>query len=345
MDKQYILDFMQECLWIPSVTGDTGRCMEWIEEQFEKLGVETHRTNKGAVYGTIRGEDDDHQVLVNAHVDTLGAMVREILPNGRLRVTNVGGWTYITYEGENLLVHTMDGRTVSGTLLYEKPSVHISPVDAREEVRTEFNMEVRLDEDVHSAADTRALGIEVGDFISFDPKTVLMPNGFIKSRYIDDKACVAILFGVMKQLKEQGLRPLHTTHFYIANFEELGHGVSYIPPKVTEQLSIDIGTVGVTHNADEHSVSICAKDSRTTYDFAFRKKLVKLAQKNQIPYKVDVHYRYGSDASMSVLRGVDTNFACIGPGTDATHHYERTHTDAVMATAQLLLAYLLQEEC
>ena len=204
MDKQYILDFMQECLRIPSVTGDTGRCMEWIEEQFEKLGVETHRTNKGAVYGTIRGEDDDHQVLVNAHVDTLGAMVREILPNGRLRVTNVGGWTYITYEGENLLVHTMDGRTVSGTLLYEKPSVHISPVDAREEVRTEFNMEVRLDEDVHSAADTRALGIEVGDFISFDPKTVLMPNGFIKSRYIDDKACVAILFGVMKQLKEQG---------------------------------------------------------------------------------------------------------------------------------------------
>ena len=155
MDKQYILDFMQECLRIPSVTGDTGRCMEWIEEQFEKLGVETHRTNKGAVYGTIPGEDDDHQVLVNAHVDTLGAMVREILPNGHLRVTNVGGWTYITYEGENLLVHTMDGRRVSGTLLYEKPSVHISPVDAREEVRTEFNMEVRLDEDVHSAADTR----------------------------------------------------------------------------------------------------------------------------------------------------------------------------------------------
>ena len=167
-----------------------------------------------------------------------------------------------------------------------------------------------------------------------------MPNGYIKSRYLDDKACVAVIFSVLRYLLETKASLTHTAHFYIANYEEVGHGVSYIPEKTAEMLSLDIGTVGIGHNSDEHCVTICAKDSRTPYDFSFRSRLEDLARESGIHYRVDVHYRYGSDASMAAVRGADVNFACIGPGVDATHHYERTHVDALYYNAELLLAYL-----
>jgi len=339
-DRAYLLSFLKDCLSIPSVTGDTANGMERIRQEFESMGLCVHRTRKGALYVTIPGKNDEDQVLINAHMDTLGAIVKEIKSNGRLHVANIGGYSWITYEGENLTLHTRSGKTYSGTMLYEKPSVHNFPEDARETVRTEENMEIRLDEDVRSAEDVRALGIDVGDFISYDPRTVFMPNGYIKSRYLDDKACVAVIFSVLRYLLETKASLTHTAHFYIANYEEVGHGVSYIPEKTAEMLSLDIGTVGIGHNSDEHCVTICAKDSRTPYDFSFRSRLEDLARESGIHYRVDVHYRYGSDASMATVRGADVNFACIGPGVDATHHYERTHVDALYYNAELLLAYL-----
>lgn len=340
IDMEYVLSLTKEYMDIPSVSGDTVTAMERIRQDFLSLGITPQATNKGALYGTLAGEDDEHQVLVNAHIDTLGAIVREILPNGRLRLAQVGGYTWCTYEGENLTVHTASGKTYNGTALYEKPSVHNFPVEAREAARTDDNMEVRLDEDVYTAEDTAALGIAVGDFVSFDPRTVVLDNGYIKSRYIDDKACVAVMFAVLKYLVEQGIKPRRTVHFYVANYEEPGHGVSYIPEKTTEMLSVDIATVGEGHTSDEHCVTICAKDSRTPYDLGFRRRLEQLARENGVDYRVDVFNRYGSDASLCVVRGADVNFACIGPGTDASHHYERTHRDALENTAKLLLAYL-----
>jgi len=344
IDQSRMLAFLKACLEIPSVTGDTEEAMDFAVREFEALGLTAHRTRKGAAYVTLPGKDDEDQVLVNAHIDTLGAIVREILPGGRLRVTNIGGCSWITYEGENLFVRTQSGGRISGTLLYEKPSVHNFPDEAREAVRTEENMEIRLDEDVKTAGDAQKLGVAVGDFVCFEPRTVFLPNGYIKSRYLDDKACVAVMFAVLRLLVETGRTPAHTTHFYVANYEEVGHGVSYIPPKTAEMLSLDIGTAGIGHTSDEHCVTICAKDSRSPYDYRFRSRLERLARENGIDFRVDVHHRYGSDASMAAVRGADVNFACIGPGVDATHHYERTHIDALANNAALLLAYLTDEE-
>ena len=278
MDMEYLQQALLALMAIPSVTGDTEAACAWTARELEALGLEPKFTRKGAVYVTLPGADDDHQVLVNAHLDTLGAMVKELLPGGRLRVTTVGGWTFTTYEGENLTVHTWDGRTYSGTLLYEKSSVHCFPEEARTAPRTEDNMEIRLDEDVSSKADLEALGIAVGDFVSFDTRTVITPKGYVKSRYLDDKACAAILLAVLKELRETGTPLRRTAHFYFANYEELGHGVSWIPEKTAELLSVDIGTVAPGHTSDEKTVTICAKDSRTTYDFGFRKQLTELAE-------------------------------------------------------------------
>lgn len=341
VDEDYMLSFLREIIEIPSVGGSTERIMRRIKDEFDSLGVGYKETNKGAVYGIIKGEDDDHQVLINAHVDTLGGMVKEILKNGRLRMINIGGYTWNAYEGENLTVHAGNGNDISGTLLFEKGSVHIFSTEARETARTDENMEIRLDGNFKTDEDVRNAGIEVGDFVSFEPRYKEV-NGFIKSRYLDDKACVAAMFAAIKYIKENSIKPAKTTMFYVANYEEIGHGVSFIPDNTVEMLSVDIGPVAKGQNSDERAVSILAKDSRSPYDEGFRRRLEKICRDSGIEYRVDIPRFYGSDASMSVVRGADVNFACVGPGVDATHHYERTTVEALMGTAALVLEYVKQ---
>lgn len=340
INMQYVTDLMIDILAIPSPGGDTYDGIERLRKEFETFGIDVKTTNKGAIIGTVAGEDDEKQVLIAAHVDTLGAIVKEIKPNGRLKLSSIGGIAWGSVEGENVTIKTIDGEKYTGTVLPEKASIHIHSDETTLMVRNEDTMEVRLDEDVRTAEDTEKLGISVGDFVSFDVRTVITDKGYVKSRYLDDKACVAVMFGALKYIKENNLTLKHTTHFFISNYEEMGHGVTAIPEKTAEFLALDIGTVGKGHTSDERCVTIVAKDSRTPYDFAFKKKLVNLAKESGIDYKVDVHYRYGSDASLSMMQGVDTNFACIGPGVDATHHYERTHLDGILNNAKLIVAYL-----
>lgn len=341
IDMNYVKDFMVELLNIPSCCGFTTTAMERIKKEFDSLGVETKMTKKKALIGTIKGECDDDQVLVAAHIDTLGAVVKEIKQNGRLKITNVGGFAWQAVEGENVFITTLDDKTFTGTLLPEKASVHIHSDETRNLTRTQDLMEIRIDENVTSKEDTEKLGIRVGDFVNFDTRTQITEGGYIKSRYLDDKACVAVMFGVIKYLKDNNIKPKHTTQFYVSNYEEICHGVTVISDEVTDFLALDIGTVGIGHTSDEHSVTILAKDTKTPYDLDLRKKLVHIAESKNINYKIDVHDHYGSDASACITQGFDVNFACIGMGVDATHHYERTHISGIENNAKLLLEYLI----
>lgn len=343
VDLKYTLDLMLEILKINSPGGDTSEAIERLEKEFESFGIEVKRTNKGAIYGTIKGELEGEERLVSAHIDTLGAVVKEIKANGRLKLSNIGGFSWNSVEGENVYIKTRKGKVYTGTILPEKASIHIYSDVVSQVERTEETIEVRIDEDVRSEQDVKDLGIAVGDFVSFEARHIITENGYIKSRFLDDKACVAVMFAGIKYLIDNKLTPKRTTHFFISNYEEIGHGLYGIPENTAEILALDIGTVGQGHTSDEKSVTIVAKDSRTPYDFGFRNRLVQLAEEKGIPYRVDVHYRYGSDASLAMLQGVDANFACIGMGVDATHHYERTHIDGVENNIKLLIEYLMAD--
>lgn len=337
---KYVLDLNAELLAIPSVAGDCREALARCEREFERFGLKVEKNNKGALFARMAGASDEGARLVGAHTDTLGAVVRMIKPNGRLRLLPIGGFAWQNFDGENLWVRTSEGAMIRGTLLNEKASRHAFGEACDTFPRTNETMEVRLDEDTSSAEETRALGIEVGDFVFFDHRLEVRPNGYIKSRYLDDKVCIAAMFGVIKAMTEAGVRPSHTVYFNITHYEELGHGISYVPEGVTECLSLDIGIVAPETNSSERAVTVVARDSRTPYDFEYRNRLVTLAKKNGIPYRVDTHYRYGSDASLAVIAGKDFNYACIGPGVDASHFYERTHVTAVKACADLLGVYL-----
>lgn len=340
---QDIFGIIKELVSIPSPSGYTTEVIDYVEKFLNNQGISTIKTNKGALLATIKGQDDRKHRYLTAHVDTLGAMVKDIKPSGRLKLTMVGGFRWNSVEGEYCKIHTQDGKVFTGTILLNQTSVHVYH-NMGDVKREDATMEVRIDAVTKSKSDTENLGISVGDFVSFEPRVELTDNGFIKSRHLDDKASVGILMYLIKALKENHSTLPYTTHFLISNNEEIGYGGnSNIPPETVEYLAVDMGAIGDGQATDEYSVSICAKDSSGPYHYGLRQHLVQLAKDNQIDYRVDIYPFYGSDASAAIRAGHDIVHGLIGPGIDASHAYERTHITSIEHTANLVWQYLHSE--
>ena len=291
----------------------------------------------------FKGRITANIVLLTAHVDTLGAMVKEIKPSGRLKLTMVGGFRWNAVEGEYCNIHTADGKVYTGTILLHQTSVHVYK-NAGEAKRDDDNIEVRIDEVVKTQAEIEALGISVGDFVSFEPRVEETASGFLKSRHLDDKASVGILLHLIDRIQAGQIELSYTTHFLISNNEEIGYGGnSNIPAETVEYIAVDMGAIGDGQSTDEYSVSICAKDSSGPYHYKLRQHLVSLAKANNIDYRVDIYPYYGSDASAAIRAGFDVVHGLIGPGIDASHAFERTHISSLKHTASLLVLYLQSE--
>ena len=341
---QQTIDYLKKLTSIPSPTGFTREVADYLVEELERLGYKAIRTNKGGVNVIVKGKDDNKHRVVTAHVDTLGAMVRAVKADGRLKMAKIGGYPWNMIEGENCLVHVAStGKTVSGTILIHQTSTHVYK-DAGTAERTEDNMEVRLDAKVRNEKETRDLGIDVGDFISFDPRTIITETGFIKSRFLDDKVSAAILLDLLRKYKEENIELPQTTHFMFSVFEEVGHGAnSNLPKEAVEYLAVDMGAMGDDQQTDEYTVSICVKDASGPYNYEFRNHLVQLAKDNDIQYKLDIYPYYGSDASAAMRAGAEVKHALLGAGIESSHSYERTHIDSVEQTHMMVDVYLRSE--
>lgn len=335
------LKYITKLTSIASPTGYTNEIMNYLKEETEKLGYEPIITNKGSLMVNVNGENDERQRIVTAHVDTLGAIVRAIKPSGRIKIDLVGGFTYNSIEGENCIIHcNKNGKKFSGTILMHQISVHVYK-DASSASRNQDNIEIRLDEKVKNAEDTKNLGIQVGDFISFDPRTEITKSGFLKSRHLDDKVSAGILLNQLRKIKEDHIKLPNTTSFYFSNNEEIGYGAnSNISTKTVEYLALDMGAMGDDQQTDEYSVSICVKDSSGPYNFDLKNHLVNLCEENNIDYRLDIYPRYGSDASAAMRAGHDVKHALFGAGIESSHAYERTHVDSIEATEKLVEFYI-----
>ncbi|MFC0188270.1 M42 family metallopeptidase [Fictibacillus aquaticus] len=339
-DGQKIVDHLKELVHIPSPSGFAEKAITFMKEFFEKNGVAYTVTNKGAIIATIKGKNDSRHRMLTAHVDTLGAMVKEVKSSGRLSLSMIGGYYWNTVEGEYCTIHTASGKTISGTVLMHETAGHVYK-GMNELKRDEKHMEVRVDGVFRSKEDALSAGISVGDFVSFSPRFEETENGFIKSRHLDDKASVAILMHIIEKVKDENVQLPYTTHFLISNNEEIGYGGnSNIPEQTVEYLAVDMGAIGDGQETDEFTVSICAKDSSGPYHLGLRNKLVQLAEENSIKYKIDIYPYYSSDASAAIKAGYDIVHGLIGPGIDASHAFERTHRTSLLHTANLLYVYL-----
>lgn len=339
LSQKTLARYAQPLFTTDSPTGYTADAIQLIASWLREMGYEPILHNKGTLEVVVAGRDPSKTVATSAHVDTLGLMVRSIKGSGTLALTKVGGPLTPTLDGEYCQVVTREGKRYSGTILSTAPAVHVYP-DAATQSRDIDHLEVRLDEEVASADDVRKLGIENGDFILIDPKYTLTESGFLKSRFIDDKASVVVLLALLEHLKNSGETLRHPTHFYFVVYEEVGHGASAVSHDIDEFVTCDMGCVGMDLAGNEYAVSICAKDSGGPYDYELTSRLISLAKENEIPHTVDIFPFYGSDIGAALHAGVDCKGALIGTGVCASHGMERTHLKGIDATLKLLWAYL-----
>ena len=342
INQDYFVDFVVKLLNIASPTGFAEPAIAFVEKELSQFSqLQLTRTRKGALVAKWEVESDLPPVALTAHVDTLGAVVKEIKSNGRLRLSRIGGIQWNTVETEGVWVFTSKGEKIRGSVLIDTASGHVHGAAGTETKRNEEHMEVRLDVRTTSDKETRALGINIGDCVAFDPR-VEVTNGFIRSSFLDDKACVANVVAAIKSLAEAGLRPTRSVYFHISNYEEVGHGAAAgIPPEVVELVTVDMAVVGEGQESDEFNATLCIKDGNGPYHFGLNNKMRALAEKYNIPYKTDVYVFYGSDGEAFWHAGGDVALALIGPGIDASHNYERAHMDGLTATTNWIMAYLL----
>lgn len=340
--KNYISQKAMELFKIDSPSGMTKAAMDYLESEVKAIGFSMEFTTKGNGFICIPGEQTHYTRAVSAHVDTLGLMVRSITEKGTLKLTAIGSPIIPTLDGEYCKIYTRDKKIYTGTIISIAPAIHVHP-DATTIERTLDTIEVRLDEVVHSKADVEALSIATGDFVCYEPKMTITPSGYIKSRFIDDKISVIIFLALLKKIKTDNIKLATHTVFLFSTYEEVGHGMSFLPVKIEELLSVDMGCVGLDLNCTEQQVSICAKDSSGPYDYDLTSKLITLAKAKKLPFAVDIYPRYSSDTSAALKASNDIKGALIGPGVSASHGMERTHYEAVEATFELILEYLVSK--
>lgn len=335
---EYIVEQTEKVIGIDSPTGYHYNVQKYLVDTIQAMGFEVRTLRKGGVIANLGGEGNPLMML--AHVDTLGAFVHYIKGNGRLAISN-GTLNPNNIETENVRVITRSGAVYGGTIQLENASVHVNP-DVNAE-RKFTNLEVVLDEDVTSKEDVEKLGICAGDFLAVEPRFQVTEKGYIKSRFLDDKASSGVLLGIAKYVSEHPGCLKRNVQLFFTTFEEIGHGASAgIPEEIEDLLAVDMGCVGDHLACTEKQVSICAKDSSGAYHFEMTNELIEVAKEHGIDYAVDIYPSYGSDAGAALRSGKDVRYALIGQGVYASHGYERTHKDGMKQTFELALNYVLK---
>lgn len=331
------IKLLEKLTSIPSPSGYTFNLSNYIKKYLEDMGYQPFYNQKGNLFVEVQGKTN-YKMALSAHIDTLGLMIRSICSDGKIMFTQIGGPILNTYDGEYCLIHTRTGKTYSGTILSTSPSVHVYS-DARSKERNIENMYVRLDELVYNDKNVKELGIQVGDYISINPKFEYTKSGFIKTRFLDDLASAFLLLEYLRELKETSYTPNCSLLFAFTTYEEVGHGCSSIPD-VSEILVVDMGCIGLDLTCNEEMVSICAKDGSGPYDYMMTTKLINLAKENNLNYAIDIYPFYSSDGSAALRGGNDVKCALIGSGIHASHGMERTHIHGLENTYKLIKLYV-----
>lgn len=339
-NKDFTINVLERIINIPSPTGFCKEVINEVGKIAGEFGYKFEKNQKGNGIITIDGEDNSYCIGIPVHVDTLGAMVRSINSDGTLKITSLGGNMYSTLDGEYCKIHTRNGKIYTGTMLCTSPAAHVFP-DSKTKERKEENMMIRLDELVYSKADTEKLEIATGDFISIEPKFQITESGFIKSRYMDDKAGTACALSLMEIFSTSKTKPKNKVKILISTYEEVGHGCAWLPDDVNELVGIDMGCIGLDLNCTEEMVSICVKDSSGPYDYDVTTKLINLAKEKKLGFAQDVYPMYGSDVSAALSGGNNIRGGLIGPGVNASHGMERTHIKGLENTVELIYAYVM----
>lgn len=344
IDLDYLKTTLMQLMAIPSPVGMTGDIIKFIASELQQFGVKSELTRRGSLKAIVEGSEPHLKRALSAHVDTLGAMVRELKPNGRLKIVPLGSWSARVAEECRATIHIESGEPYRGTILPLKTSGHAFGKEIDNQDVSWDNLEVRVDAKVSSKEELENLGIQIGDTLSIDPQSEIMDNGYIVSRYLDDLGGVACLLTAVKMMHDQYITIANNTLLLFTNTEEEGTGASMIfPDSIEELISVDIAIVAEGQESKEDKISVVFKDHSGPYDPHLTRKLEKLCKDNHIDYCRDIFKFYFSDCAAAITAGNDLRHALIGFGTDASHAFERTHIESLENTIKLILAYLTSD--
>ncbi len=339
LNEEYFYDKLKELMEIDSTTGYYHPIQDYIEKEIKALGLVPEAYHKGGIQTVIGGEGNT--LLYTAHLDDIGLMVRKINSDGTLTVVKVGGLHEDSAVGENVRVYTRDGRMYTGCIQKTYSSVHVSEDDEyAQDLSWIKNMCVVLDEDVKNAEDVEKLGITVGAVIALDARFTVS-NGYIKSRFLDDKACVAVLLCMMKEIADKKIRLNREVIAHFSVYEEIGHGTSVLPERVKDLVALDIACMGPRQTSDEKKVTVLAQDTRFPYNYDLTTELYNTGKEAGLDVVLDIFTpHYGSDGDTSIVAGHDIRHAAIGQGTRNSHGYERNHIDGLKQLYALAMEYI-----
>lgn len=340
IDREYLVDLLFELLQIPSPSGFTDQVVRFVGEQLQELKIPFELTRTGAIRATLEGRQRTPDRAIVCHLDTLGAMVKSLKDNSRLGVCPIGYWSPRFAEGARVTIFT-DENSYRGTILPLKASGHTFNEEVDTQPVTWDNLEIRIDEICDSKQDVVRLGINVGDFVAIDPQPEMSPSGYINSRHLDNKAGVALQMAAMKAIVESGVELPVDCHPLFTIYEEVGFGASAIlHGDVASMVAIDNSTIAPGQNSSERGVTIAMKDSTGPFDYHTTRKLIRLCEEYNLLYHRDVFRYYRSDSASAIEAGNDIRTALVCFELDASHGYERTHIDSLLAVSKLITLYL-----
>ncbi|HLV17820.1 MAG TPA: osmoprotectant NAGGN system M42 family peptidase [Pseudomonas sp.] len=340
-DVPYLRQVLLEMLAIPSPTGFTDTIVRYVAERLDEMDIPYELTRRGTVRATLKGRLNSPDRAVSAHLDTIGASVREIKDNGRLCLAPIGCWSSRFAEGSRVSLFTDNG-VLRGSVLPLLASGHAFNTEVDSLPVSWEHIELRLDVLADSRAEVEALGVRIGDVVAFDPLPEFSESGHLSARHLDDKAGVAALLTALKIVVDSGIEPPIDCHPLFTITEEIGSGAAAaLPWDVSEFVGVDIAPVAPGQSSSEHAVTVAMQDSGGPYDYHLSRHLLRLAEQQEIPVRRDLFRYYHSDAQSAITAGHDIRTALLAFGCDATHGYERTHRDSVLALTRLIAAYIV----
>lgn len=341
IDTEYLQQQLKKLLLIPSPSGMTDDVVRHLCAELDQLDIRYELTRRGAIRAVIPGKRPYPKRAIAAHLDTLGAMVKGIKQDGRLRVVPIGHWNARFAEGARVQVHCDSGQVISGTILPLKASGHTYNTEVDSQESSWDNLEIRLDVNANTLEQLWELGVRVGDFVSVNSSPEFVEGGFVNARHLDDKAGVVTILAAAKALRDAGEQPELDCHLLFTISEEVGVGASHIlHGDVAEMVSIDNGTLAPEQNTCEYGVTIAMQDSSGPFDRHLTRHLINLCKRDEIDFSRDIFRFYRSDAASALEAGNDIRTALVCFGLDASHGWERIHLRSLQAIARLLSAYL-----
>src|SRR5687767_4091658 len=187
--KERLRQLLSELMLIPGLSGYEGRVRRHLAKTLEELGIASRSDRLGNLIATLEGDADAPSVMLFAHMDQLGLIVRKIEPDGLVRVERLGGVPEKALPSQAVLFCIGEGRDRPGVIANK--SHHATAPD--EKYRVLPYPELYVDGGFASAGEVLAAGIDVGMPVVYAPSVMELAGGRIAGTSVDDRAGCAVI--------------------------------------------------------------------------------------------------------------------------------------------------------